>query len=140
MAHPRKTFRKAVVAALKSWPALAAFDIREARTETVDRSSDKAISVYTPNEASSRDGLGNPLNRGISVVVIGHVRGTEPQDAADDLAEIVEDAQRADETFGGSCMTSHLASTEVSLDDGEQPGAAVSLTFSAKIQSGPAAS
>ncbi|QKV18718.1 hypothetical protein [Oricola thermophila] len=140
MAHPRKAFRKAVVAALKGWPDLAGYDVAEARLASVDRAADRAISVYTPSENSRRDGRGNPLSREVQAVVVGHVRASDPQDAADDLAEIVEAVQRNDESFGGTCRTSHLSSTEVSLDDGEVPGAVVTLTISAFIQSGPAAS
>ena len=140
MAHPRKLLRQAVTEALSDWPALAGYDVKEGRTAAVDRSKNKALSVFTPSESSLRDGRGNPLYREVTIVVIGHVRGADPQDLADDLAEIVEAAMRADETFSGACRRSHLTATAIDLADGDPPAADIQMSFSASIQSGPAAS
>lgn len=133
MSHQRKEIRLAVQAALVAADTAAETRVYASRMIPFRRIDLPAIAVYTLEESSvDNDSAPRELTRTLQLVIEAAVRatGTQIDDELDDLAEEIERAMHADETFGGKCGDSVLASTEMDLaEDGDRMIGILKLTY-----------
>jgi hypothetical protein len=136
MTHPRKLIRHAVAAQLLNKTA-AGDRIYKGRALPYRSVELPALAVYVPSETSVSNGTApRELDRRPELVIEGAVRVSDPEgieDAMDDLAEQVEAALHADETFGAKAADAELRNTELDIiADGDQITGVVRLTFEVK--------
>lgn len=135
MAHRRKLIRQAVVAQLAAAGTAAGARVEATREIPRRRATEPAIGVYTPTETNESDSRSAPreLKRSTEVIIEGIVVGTSGvDDALDDLAEQIENALDADDTFGGAASESVYVSTDLeTLEDGARTVGLIRLTYSA---------
>lgn len=135
MAHPRKLIRQAVVAQLIAASTAAGSRVEATREIPRRRATEPAIGVYTPTETNESDSRSAPreLKRSTEVIIEAIVVGTSGvDDALDDLAEEIENALDADDTFGGAANESSYVSTDLeTIEDGARTVGLVRLTYNA---------
>jgi len=135
MAHPRKLLRQAVVAQLVAASTAAGARVEATREIPRRRATEPAIGVYTPEEENESTGRSAPREsmRSTQLIIEGIVVGSSGvDDALDDLAEQIEDALDADDTFGGKASESSYVRTELeTLEDGARTVGLVRLTYNA---------
>lgn len=135
MAHPRKLIRQAVVAQLIAASTAAGSRVEATREIPRRRTTEPAIGVYTPTETNESDTRSAPreLKRSTEVIIEAIVVGTSGvDDALDDIAEEIEDALDADDTFGGTANESNYVGTDLeTIEDGARTVGLVRLTYNA---------
>lgn len=135
--HPRQAIRNAVTAALARANTAAGSRVYASRKLPIESDSDlPAICVYTTSESSDEQSafsfpreLKRTLNLQLEVVVLSP-DNVAVDDAIDSLAEQIENAMNIDETFGGACSYSYLASSDLQVSEiGAQQLAELTLVY-----------
>jgi hypothetical protein len=129
--HPRETIRKAVVTILERARTDAGdnvFPTREVPWRSVEL---PGIAVYSLEESSTQQHQDAELVRQVVLAIHAVVRLTEGvDDALDALSLQIEKAMAADPTLGGTALLSHLAGTEISVDETTaRPVGAIRLAY-----------
>jgi hypothetical protein len=129
--HPRETIRKAVVTILeraRTDAGASIFPSREVPWRSVEL---PGIAVYSLEESSTQEHRDVPLTRLVILAIHAVVRLTEGvDDALDALSLQIEKAMAADPTLGGTAQLSHLAGTEISVDESTaRPIGAIRLAY-----------
>lgn len=146
MAHARKLIRQAVVAQLVAANTAASSRVESTQMIPHRRTGETALGVYTPSETVDMETRTAPREelRETQLIVEGVVVGTSSSgvaDSLDDLAEQVEAALAADDTFDGTAEESQLESTDLEVsEDGAKTVGLIRLTYTARYhQFSPAA-
>lgn len=131
--HQRQVIREAVKAALLLKTA-ASDRVFETRLVPYKKMELPAVAVYTLEESvepDSKTTAPRELTRTLKLAVEACVReGDNVDDAMDAITLDVERAMHADETFGGACGRSVLASTDLTVTEiGDQPVGLALLTY-----------
>lgn len=138
MSHARKLIRQAVVAQLVAASTAAASRVESTQMIPHRRAGETALGVYTPSETVDMEDRTAPREeaRETQLIIEGIVVGASSSavaDSLDDLAEQVEAALAADDTFGGKAEESYLVSTDLEvMEDGAKTIGLVRLTYAAR--------
>jgi hypothetical protein len=129
--HPRETIRKAVVALLvaaRTDAGDSVFPTREVPWRNVEL---PGIAVYTIEESSQSIHVDSELARHVVLAIHAVARLTEGvDDALDAISLQIERAMAADPTIGGAAVLSHLAGTEITVDESTaRPVGAIRLAY-----------
>jgi hypothetical protein len=138
MAHQRETIRAAVCAAL-SGHTVAGTRVFPQRFLPLRNAELPAVLVYTLSEKVTPESAAfapRVLERDLDLIVEGLVTLTDGvDDDLDDLAESIETAMHADETFGDVCADSILEDTSIGIDaDGDKLIGSVALSYRVRYQ------
>lgn len=139
--HQRKQIRDAVAASLAAANTGAGPRVSKTRIVPWSRTELPAIAVYTLSETvadGSKSTAGRELERVMQLEIIGAVKATEDvDDLLDALAVEIERAMHKDETFGGACGESVLATTEIAVEAaGDKPIGFISLVYDVTYYTG----
>lgn len=138
MTHPRQTIREAVVEILKDAAILDVGDrVYANRILALDVVDLPAIAVTTLPEAATVDDFGTKtLKRDMTLSVELLLKDPDEElidDLADDYAEAIEAAMKADETLKNTATDSYLTTTEMTTDvKGEVPLLQLKLNYAVR--------
>lgn len=140
--HPRQSIREAVVALLKDAQTAAGdavYPTREVPWRSVEL---PGIAVYCLEEASERLGSEGNLDRRLVLAIHAVAQLSEGvDDEIDALSLQVEKAMASDPALRGTALFSHLAATEISVDETtSRPTGAVRLAYEVRYHTSTAVS
>jgi hypothetical protein len=132
--HARQAIREAVVTALRAANTNAQQRVYETRVIQWRPADLPAIAVYTLEETSQiRNAAPRELVRTVQLAIEAAVvqkNGSNVDDDMDSIAQQIERAMHADETFGGLAADSVLTSTEIEVsENGAAPIGVIRLVY-----------
>lgn len=141
MTHQRTTIRNALVTLLDTGSIVASGKVFSNRPGTIWEESLPEIYIFNQPEDSSRHEFGdqsNDLMRDFQVavtVIATNADGESLDDTLDGLAESIEDALKADDTWNGTVTDAFLSRTETEINEdsgGKKPMGAARLTYTCR--------
>lgn len=133
MAHVRKQIRDQVASIVSTAATLVSGRVYTTRVYPLTEANLPAITVYTGQEVSALQAIGNrTLTRNLEVAVDIYVRATaSTDDDIDAIAVQIEEAISNDFTINGLAKEAVLTGTDIDFSgDTEQPVGIARLTFS----------
>lgn len=133
--HQRKLIRRGIQALLKAGLTDAEDRVFTTRVFPFKSTQLPAIAIYAVSEATdaaSAESAPRILERTVQIAIEGAVKFDQAKvdDLIDDLTLQIERAMDRDQTFGNLCCKSHLASTELDVqDEGDRTFGVVRLTY-----------
>lgn len=129
--HVRQALREAAVTALTGLTTTGA-RVYDSRIHPLSDGVLPCLTVYCPEEAAEKAGLGNLLDRDMTLVVRGYARGASGvEDTLDTICEEVETALTA---LDGAKWVTLRSIEQTFSDDGDMPIAQVEIRFQVYYQ------
>lgn len=137
MSHPRTAIRNYVISKLESAALVPADGVSKEWVHPGAADLSQSIEVRTPSDQVAGRFSTAPLvlRRNLTLEVVVRCKGADAEDAANTIAESVEQLLMVDHTLGDLCNECVLDSTTVEQEAAEQRVAEAAITFAVEYAS-----